>query len=71
MTTFAGLIVMRCGLAALFTFLGLPVIWVYGALIGDYLLKGLMLTIRFHGGRWQTLMSSEKMGIRVACNENT
>jgi len=53
--TFFGLIGMRCGLAALFTFLQLPVIWVYGAIVGDYLLKGALLLWRFHTGRWRTL----------------
>jgi Na+-driven multidrug efflux pump len=35
--------------------LGLPVEWVYAALIGDYALKALMLTRRFRSGRWRTL----------------
>lgn len=61
MATFAGLIGVRCSLAAIFTYLGLTVTWVYGALIGDYLLKGFMLIRRFHGGRWSTLVSFEKM----------
>lgn len=55
MTTILGLIVMRCGLAALATYLGLPVFWVYAALVGDYLLKGMMLVWRFYGGRWKTI----------------
>jgi Na+-driven multidrug efflux pump len=54
--TFLGLILMRCGLAALFTFMGLPVIWVYAAMIGDYVLKGVLLIWRFHSGRWRTVM---------------
>ena len=57
--TILGLIGMRCGLAALFTFLGLPVVWVYAALVGDYLLKGLMLTWRFHSGRWKYIIPAE------------
>lgn len=56
--TFFGLIGMRCGLAALFTSLQLPVIWVYGAIVGDYLLKGALLLWRFHTGRWRTLYGS-------------
>ena len=54
MATFLGLIGMRCGLAALATYLGMPVFWVYAALIGDYLLKGGLLISRFRGGRWKT-----------------
>jgi len=59
--TIAGLIGMRCGLAALATYLGLPVVWVYAALIGDYLLKGIMLVWRFHSGRWRTVISAESV----------
>ncbi len=60
MATIAGLIVMRCGLAALATFLGLPVVWVYAALVGDYLLKSSMLIWRFHSGRWKTVISNDR-----------
>ncbi|MFM7120721.1 MAG: MATE family efflux transporter, partial [Gammaproteobacteria bacterium] len=56
MASFASLIGMRCGLAALFTWLELSVAWVYGALVGDYLLKGAMLIWRFRSGRWRTMM---------------
>jgi len=58
LATIAGLIVMRCGLAAVATYLGLPVLWVYAALVGDYILKGIMLIWRFHSGRWKTIISS-------------
>jgi len=50
--TFAGLIGMRCGLAALFAWLELPVLWVYGSMIGDYILKSVLLIWRFRSGRW-------------------
>ncbi len=56
LTTCLGLLVMRCGLAAVFTWLELPVIWVYGALMGDYLLKGVLLVARFKRGRWKTVI---------------
>ena len=55
-TTILGLLVMRCGLAAIAAYLGLPVIWVYAALIGDYVLKGVMLIWRFRQGRWKTII---------------
>jgi hypothetical protein len=42
------------------------VFWVYGALAGDYILKGAMLIWRFHGGRWRTLVRTEEMGIESA-----
>jgi putative MATE family efflux protein len=56
MTSFLGLIGMRCGLAALFCLLHLPVIWVYSAIIGDYLLKGSLLIWRFRSGRWMHVL---------------
>lgn len=61
-----GLIGMRCGLAALATFLGLDVFWVYAALVGDYLLKASLLIWRFRSGRWRTVVATEDMGIRAA-----
>src|SRR5690606_21061848 len=64
--TSLGLIGMRCGLAALATFLKMPVIWVYAALIGDYVLKGSLLIWRFQSGRWRTIVRTEDMGIRRA-----
>ena len=54
-TTILGLLVVRCGLAAVAAYFGLPVIWVYAALIGDYVLKGAMLIWRFRQGRWKTI----------------
>ena len=61
--TFLGLIGMRCGLAALATYLDMHVFWVYAALIGDYLLKGTMLVLRFKRGRWKTVVGNEKLGL--------
>ena len=63
MATFAGLIGMRCGLAILATWMGLPVVWVYAALVGDYLLKGAMLIWRFQSGRWRTVVKSYDAGM--------
>lgn len=53
MSSFLGLIGMRCGLAATFTALHLPVVWVYSSIIGDYILKGSLLIWRFKSGRWK------------------
>ena len=55
MATICGLLLVRCGLAAAATYMGLPVIYVYAALIGDYVLKAIMLVARFHRGRWKAL----------------
>lgn len=51
--TILGLLLMRCGLAALATYMGLPVVYVYAAIIGDYVLKGALLLWRFRSGRWK------------------
>jgi putative MATE family efflux protein len=53
MSSFLGLIGMRCGLAAIFTAMHLPVVWVYSSIIGDYVLKGSLLIWRFKSGRWK------------------
>src|SRR5262249_24287085 len=53
MASFLGLIAVRCGLAATFALVHLPVVWVYGSIIGDYMLKGSLLIWRFKSGRWK------------------
>jgi putative MATE family efflux protein len=52
-TSFLGLIGVRCVLAATFISFHLPVIWVYSSIIGDYMLKGALLTWRFKSGHWK------------------
>jgi putative MATE family efflux protein len=59
MATFLGLIGVRCGLAALATYMGVAVFWVYAALVGDYVLKAILLTLRFRSGRWKTAVRIE------------
>ena len=54
--TICGLLVMRCGLAGLATYMGLEVFYVFAAIIGDYVLKGTMLIWRFRRGRWKTIV---------------
>ena len=44
----------RILLASVFAWLGWPVEWVFAALIGDYIVKSSMLTLRFRGNRWET-----------------
>jgi putative MATE family efflux protein len=58
MATVFGLLVMRCGLAGIATYMGLPVVYVYAAIIGDYVVKAAMLLWRFHRGRWKTVVSN-------------
>lgn len=57
--TFCGLVGARCGLAAAFTYLELPVVWVYSAMVGDFVVKSVMLIVRFRRGRWRTAVSTE------------
>ena len=64
--TFIGLILVRCGLAAAFTWMELPVAWVYAALVGDYVVKGAMLIMRFKRGRWKTVVRTEALGFNRA-----
>ena len=54
--TVLGLLVMRCGLAALAVYLQLAVFWVYAALVGDYVLKGTLLIWRFRKGKWKKIV---------------
>lgn len=61
MATILGLLVMRCGLAAVATYLELPVVYVYASLIGDYVLKGVLLLYRFHRGKWKTVVRNEEL----------
>jgi len=58
MTSFLGLIGVRCALAATFALFHLPVIWVYSSIIGDYLLKGSLLIWRFKSGRWKHVLAA-------------
>lgn len=64
--TFIGLILVRCGLAAAFTWMELPVGWVFAALVGDYLVKGAMLVARFKRGRWKTVVRTDTLGFSRA-----
>jgi putative MATE family efflux protein len=51
-TVLCGLFGARIALAALFAWLGLPVEWVFGALIADYVVKASLLIWRFRSRRW-------------------
>ncbi len=60
LTTITGLVGVRVGMAAIFTLMDFGVEWIYGALIGDYIVKAIMLARRFHGSRWQTIFINSK-----------
>jgi len=55
-TVLSGLFVVRIGLAASFAWLKWPVEWIFAALIGDYIVKAIMLTLRFRGGSWKNVI---------------
>jgi len=60
MTTMVGLCGVRVGLAAIFVFLDFSVEWIYAALIGDYVVKAIMLLYRFHSGKWQQVFTASE-----------
>jgi len=66
LATIFGLLVMRCGIAGIATYMGLEVVYVYAAIIGDYIVKAAMLVWRFHQGRWKTVVSNERTGVGSA-----
>lgn len=53
---FAGLIGARVLLASIFAWRGFSVEWIFAALIADYIVKAILLTNRFRGGRWKTVI---------------
>jgi putative MATE family efflux protein len=58
LTVLAGLVCVRCVLAGIFAKLDFSVEWIFYALIADYIVKATMLTLRFRGGRWRTIIKS-------------
>ncbi|MEO7205260.1 MAG: MATE family efflux transporter [Steroidobacteraceae bacterium] len=62
-TSFLGLIGVRCALAATFAAFHLPVVWVYSSIIGDYMLKGSMLIWRFKSGRWKHALAKRLIAV--------
>ena len=55
LTTLVGLVVVRASLAGAFAVLGLPVEWIFAALIVDYVVKATLLARRFRSNRWQRI----------------
>lgn len=58
----AGLLGVRLTLAVIAVLLEVSVVWVYAALLGDYIIKAIMLMKRFKGGRWQTTLNYTASG---------
>jgi putative MATE family efflux protein len=53
-SSLAALLFVRIGLSMFFLYLELSIIWIYSALIFDYILKTILLTHRFHSEKWVT-----------------
>jgi putative MATE family efflux protein len=62
-TSFLGLIGVRCALAATFAAFHLPVVWVYSSIIGDYILKGSLLIWRFKSGHWKHALAKRLVAV--------
>jgi putative MATE family efflux protein len=62
-TSFLGLIGVRCALAATFAAFHLPVVWVYSSIIGDYMLKGSLLIWRFKSGHWKHALAKRLVAV--------
>ena len=60
LTTMIGLVGVRVGLAAIFTLMDFSVIWIYGALLGDYIIKAILLTRRFQSGKWKQIFDDSE-----------
>ena len=59
--TIIGLLGVRVTFAAIFTFTGMPVVWVYATMVGDYFVKACLLLWRFHSGRWKRVLTNEAL----------
>ena len=57
-TVLAGMVGVRLTTATAVWQLGGPIEWVYGSLIADYIVKAVMLTLRFRSGRWKTVLAN-------------
>ena len=55
LTTIVGLVIIRGSVAALFLWQGYAVEWIFAALIVDYIVKAVMLVMRFRRGRWKKI----------------
>ncbi len=55
LVTLTGLIVVRGSVAALGAYLGVSVEWIFAALIADYIVKAVMLVLRFRSDRWKRI----------------
>ena len=50
--TIIGLLLIRVPLAFLLYYLEMPVQWIFATLIADYVVKGILLIMRYRSKRW-------------------
>ncbi len=55
LVTLSGLIVVRGSVAAVGAYLGVAVEWIFAALIADYIVKAVMLVLRFRADSWKRI----------------
>ncbi len=54
-TTLTGIVFVRGGLAWVAYSLGLPVEWIFAVVIADWVVKSVLLVLRFRSGRWKLI----------------
>ena len=67
-STMIGLLGVRCTLAVFCVLVGLDVIYLFGAMVIENLVKGALLLLRFRTDRWKTLIQVEP-GERISVDE--
>jgi len=55
LVTLTGLVVVRGSVAAVGAYLGVSVEWIFAALIADYVVKAVMLVLRFRADHWKRI----------------
>ena len=58
--TLIGLVLVRVPLALIFYYYGMPIEWIFGTLIADYFIKGVLLVIRYRSRRWMKVLNIDK-----------
>ena len=61
----AGLIVVRFGLAFIFMWQEWSVVWIYGTVIADYIVKNILFIRRFKSGHWIKNLAQEKSSRQI------
>ena len=69
--TLTGLIGVRVGLAFIFLMMDLPVEYIYGALIADYVVKAIMLIKRYESGKWQNILADKEAADEASVNQTS